>query len=140
MPSDQRQKDEGAMRPFISDEVALVLYAALLAAWIGCLIWGSLASHLPSIPRFLVWDKLRHFLAYAILMFFSGNFFRPLCKNYQWGWRIGFIFTVGFGLLMEIAQQNLTTTRQADWKDLLANSLGALLIFVIMQLKKQKLS
>jgi len=138
MPTGQRHEKKNKSTPLISDEVALVLYAALLATWIGCLLWSSLASHLPTVPRVLAWDKLQHFFAYAILMFFSGHFFKSLFKHRLRGWITGFIFTVGFGLLMEIGQETLSTSRQADWKDLIANTLGAGLVFAGALLEKRK--
>lgn len=140
MPTGQRQNKESGPNSLVSDEVALVIYAALLAIWMGCLLWSSLASHLPTVPRILTWDKLQHFFAYAILMFFSGHFFKSLFRNRQKGWIIGFIFTLGFGLLMEIGQETLSTSRHADWKDLVANSLGAGLIFAVALLKREKRS
>ena len=138
MPTGQHNKKKNNPTPLISDEIALVLYAALLAMWIGGLLWSSLASHLPSVPRIFAWDKLQHFSAYAILMFFSGNFFRSLLKHRHKGWITGFLFTVGFGLLMEVAQESLSTSRQADWKDFVANTLGAGLVFAIALLKSRK--
>jgi glycopeptide antibiotics resistance protein len=140
MPTGRRQKIENKPASLVSDEIALVIYAALLAAWIGCLLWSSLASDLPTIPRILAWDKLQHFFAYAVLMFFSGHFFKLLIKKRQKGWIIGFLFTVGFGLLMEIGQKTLTSSRQADWKDLVANTLGAGLVLAIALLTKEKRS
>lgn len=140
MPAGQRHNKKNELTPIVSDEVALVIYAALLAAWMGCLLWSSLASHLPTVPRILAWDKLLHFFAYAILMFFSGNFFNLLLKKRLMGWIIGFTLTLGFGLLMEIGQQTLSTSRHADWKDLVANSLGAGLILAIALLSHQKRS
>ncbi len=138
MPTGQRHDKKNNPNPLISDEVALVIYAALLATWIGCLLWSSLASHLPTVPRIFAWDKLQHFSAYAILMFFSGHFFKSLFKHRRIGWISGFIFTVGFGLLMEIGQETLSTSRQADWKDLIANTLGAGLVFALALLEKRK--
>lgn len=138
MPTEQRHEEKNISPPLISDEVALVLYAALLAAWIGCLLWSSLASQLPTVPRILAWDKLQHFSAYAILMFFSGNFYRALLKHHRKGWITGFLFTIGFGLLMELAQEALSASRQADWKDFVANTLGAGLVFSIALLKNRK--
>lgn len=137
MPIAQRQEKEKAP-PIISDEVALVISAALLATWIGFLLWSSLASHFPALPRFLAWDKLQHLLAYAILMLLSGRFFKLLFDNRIRSWIFGFIFTIGFGLLMEIAQEALTTSRHADWMDLAANSLGAGLILLIALMQKKK--
>lgn len=140
MPAEKRHDKKNRPAQLVSDEVALVIYAALLAAWMGCLLWSSLASHLPTVPRIFAWDKLLHFFAYAILMFFSGNFFKLLFKKRLKGWITGFIFTVGFGLLMEIGQQTLSTSRHADWKDFVANSLGAGLILAIALLAKEKRS
>lgn len=137
MPTKPRQQKED-QTPVVSDEVLLVIYAALLAIWIGCLLWSSLTSHLPTVPRFLAWDKLHHFFAYAILMLFSGLFLKTLLKDRLKGWMIGFTFTLGFGLLMEIGQATLSTTRHADWKDFIANSLGAGLILAIVLLKNNK--
>ncbi|MBE0503140.1 MAG: VanZ family protein [Desulfuromonadales bacterium] len=139
MLTGQRHEKKETPTHLISDEVALVLYAALLATWIGCLLWSSLASHLPTVPKIFAWDKLQHFSAYAILMFFSGNFFRSLLKHRRKGWITGFLFTVGFGLLMEIAQETISTSRHADWKDFVANTLGAGLVFTVALLKKEKL-
>ena len=136
----QRQQKKGKPTPIVSDEVALVIHAALLAIWVGLLLWSSLASHLPAVPRILAWDKLQHFFAYAVLMLFSGNFFKSLLRNRLKGWITGFVFTVGFGLLMEIGQETLSASRHADWKDFVANSLGAVLIFSIALLKRKKRS
>lgn len=137
MPTERHHEKTNKSSPLISDEVALVLYAALLAMWIGGLLWSSLASHLPTVPKIFTWDKLQHFSAYAILMFFSGNFFRALLKHHRKGWIAGFLFTVGFGFLMEIAQETLSASRQADWKDFVANTLGAGLIFAVALLKNR---
>jgi VanZ family protein len=71
-------------------------------------------------------------------MFFAGNFFRALLKHHRKGWATGFLFTVGFGVLMEIAQETLSTSRQADWKDFVANTLGAGLVFAVALFKKEK--
>lgn len=137
MSTGNDRKTKNTKDALISDEAALILYAALLATWISGLLWASLSSHLPSIPRFFAWDKMQHFFAYAVLMLFSGNFFKALIKNHAKGLTLGFTFTVAFGLLMEIGQQTLTTSRNADWKDFLANTLGASMIFIFALLKRK---
>lgn len=139
MSTAQRQQKDSVTTPSgVNDEVALVIHAALLALWMSFLLWSSLASQLPAIPRFLAWDKLQHLFAYALLMFFSGRFFKSLVRNRLRGWIIAFIFTLGFGLLMEIGQETLSASRHADWKDLVANSLGAGLVFFLALIKKEK--
>lgn len=138
MPTATHRNKENKASPIVSNEVTLVISAALLATWIGCLLWASLASHLPQVPRILAWDKLQHFTAYAILMLLSGRFIQLLLRNRVRGWIVGFIFTVGFGLLMEFGQETLTSNRHADWKDFTANSLGATIILFIALFKKNK--
>jgi hypothetical protein len=140
MPAGERHNRKNAPTPVVSDEVALVIYAALLATWMGCLLWSSLASNLPPVPRFLAWDKLQHFVAYAILIPVPRNFLKPLLNNRPQGWIIGFIHTRGFGLRMEFGHQTHSTSRHADGKDLVANALGAALIFAIALLCKEKKS
>jgi hypothetical protein len=66
-------------------------------------------------------DKLGHFLAYFTLMAWAVMLFK--------GWRArvlvaGALVLLGLGL--EFAQATLTTTRQGDARDVLANSLGVL--------------
>lgn len=132
MPSALRQNKNREEKTTMSDEVALVLYAAMLAIWTGALLWTSLTPTLPYIPRILSWDKLHHFSAYAMLMFLSANFFQLLIKKRVKGAIIAFIFTLSFGTIMEIGQGILSTSRHADWNDLLANTLGAALIFTLL--------
>lgn len=137
MPTTRRQLKSKESTAVVSDEVALIIHAALLATWMGLLLWSSLASDLPAVPRILAGDKLQHLLAYAVLMFFSGRFFKSLSRSHLKGWLFGFIFTVGFGFLMEIGQETLSLSRHADWKDLVANTIGAAFILFISLLKKK---
>lgn len=138
MPITHRQLKTKETIAVVSEEVALLIHAALLATWMGSLLWSSLASDLPAVPRILAGDKLQHLFAYAVLMFFSGRFFKSLSRSHLKGWLIGFIFTVGFGFLMEIGQETLSVSRHADWKDLVANTIGAALILVISLLRNGK--
>jgi VanZ family protein len=66
-------------------------------------------------------DKLGHFLAYFTLMAWAVMLFK--------GWRArvlvaGALVLLGLGL--EFAQAMLTTTRQGDSRDVLANAMGVL--------------
>lgn len=66
-------------------------------------------------------DKLGHFLAYFTLMAWAVMLFK--------GWRARLLVAgalVLLGLGLEFAQATLTTTRQGDARDLLANTLGVL--------------
>ncbi|WP_290890223.1 VanZ family protein [Arenimonas sp.] len=66
-------------------------------------------------------DKLGHFLAYFTLSAWAAMLFE--------GWRArvlvaGALMLLGLGL--ELAQATLTTTRQGDARDMLANALGVM--------------
>ena len=51
---------------------------------------------------------------------------------------ISFIFSVFFGITIEILQSVFTTTRAADVRDILANTIGATIgLFTAIALKKQ---
>lgn len=84
---------------------------------------GSLlpANDLPT-PAFKGIDKLEHMLGYAMLSGYAVLLFeRPRSR-----W-LATLAVVGFGVLIEGAQGWLTTSREADGLDVLANSAGALL-------------
>ena len=65
------------------------------------------------------WDKSNHALAFAALAFSSvwALWQRPR----QWVWLV--LALVGYGIAIEIAQ-GLLPPREADWRDVLADSLG----------------
>lgn len=107
------------------DNVALVWRAILLAGWMGLLLWLSLASRLPSVPRVFAWDKLHHALAHAVLAWLAGRFFILLWRSERSGWWSGFLLSLLFGIFVEVAQGMLTANRHADWHDLAANIVGA---------------
>lgn len=120
------------------NEALLVVDALLLVGWMGCLLWGSLATSLPRTPLFQLWDKLQHFFAYAVLMFFAGRFFERLLRRDLSGWLTGFAVSVFFGLSLEFLQGALTRVRHFDLFDLAANTLGAATTFLIVQIFKKR--
>jgi VanZ family protein len=79
-------------------------------------------------------DKYVH----ATFHFFFVVFWQQYLRNSGSGIKISRIFgrvfslSIIYGCLIEIAQQYLTTTRQADLKDVLANFTGALLAIVLL--------
>ena len=92
-----------------------------LGVWLGGWALCIALSLLPPIPLDGPpdSDKLGHFLAYFTLMAWAVMLFK--------GWRArvlvaGALVLLGLGL--EFAQATLTTTRQGDARDLLANTLG----------------
>jgi VanZ family protein len=87
---------------------------------------GSLA-HLPAtgvqVPQ---GDKVQHLLGYGALSFWFCQLYPG--RRDRWIWLLGLFV---FGVSMEVAQGTLTAYRSADPQDVIANSTGLLLGFVL---------
>jgi VanZ family protein len=113
----------------------LYFWAALL--WTGIIAFFCLVQ-LNNVPMGNVsnLDKLVHAFFHFVLTTFcflflksraiDANSFKPLIAS--------FLFSVFFGIGIEIAQELLTTTRHADILDILANVSGATLAVVLVLL------
>lgn len=98
------------------------LWLALWAVMIGAVIAGSLlpARELPALP-FAGFDKLEHFVGYAVLSAYAVMLFARMRAR---TWAAAGLMALGVGL--EVAQAHLTLSRQADLADAFANTLGVL--------------
>lgn len=76
-------------------------------------------SGLPPVPE--GGDKVEHFLAYAALAASAVQLFET-----RRAWCVIGVVLVGLGIGLEFAQGALTTTRMADPRDALANTLGVI--------------
>ena len=77
-------------------------------------------------PLFQMQDKVAHAAIYGLLFFFCAHAYSnrfPL-------WLLALVLA-GFGLSMELAQ-SMTSYRQAEGWDMLANSTGILLVWLLM--------
>jgi VanZ family protein len=81
--------------------------------------WGELTPHPPHLEGPLLWDKADHFIAYFGL---------ALLAALGWGLRRSLLLVVlgviALGGILELLQA--VTGRDAEWGDMLANTLGAL--------------
>lgn len=82
-------------------------------------------------------DKVGHFCAYALTAWlaclaFSARLSRPLVA--------AFVYATVIGGILELLQAYMTTTRQGEWADLLANLLGALVGCVVFRLWRRAVS
>jgi len=80
-------------------------------------------------------DKLTHLIAYFLFtsvwfLFFYG--FQK--KTKKQALTRSFIFAIVFGIIIEVLQKVLTEHRQADYKDVIANVIGALIAVIIINL------
>ena len=76
-------------------------------------------------------DKYGHFIAYFVLSlswFYFNNTSKKKYKKYIIG-----IFIISYGMILEVLQGLLTTYRQADVYDFLANSAGVILAVILFK-------
>lgn len=78
-------------------------------------------------------DKVAHFGMYAIMALLTVIATKNISVKPSYLW--AFIFSSGYGCLMEILQEKLSTGRLFDWQDIVANIFGAfagtMLIYMI---------
>ena len=100
----------------------------LFLSWLTLILWLSLSSDPPEVKLdFLAWDKARHALAYALLTVLGGWTARGRLVPALIAWGGAALVAVLVGGVIEIAQGMMAVGRLAEWGDLAANALGALL-------------
>ncbi|RNC67583.1 MAG: hypothetical protein ED859_13965 [Desulfuromonadales bacterium] len=111
----------------------------LLAAWSGTILWFSLD---PSPPEpnveLLAWDKFQHAAAYGVLALLWGTFLVAFSEGRHWSWFRAFAAAVGYGALMEVAQVVLTSTRRAEFGDLVADAAGAGIVCLLAATRRTR--
>jgi VanZ family protein len=100
------------------------LWLAAVLAFAAFIAWSSLAPT-PPVSAPSLSDKLQHFVAYLALTLLASGIAMP---GRLWLTAFRCFLLGGF---LEIAQGLLTTTRQAEWGDLAANTAGILAAWII---------
>jgi VanZ family protein len=119
----------------------LLLIWAILCSGIIAYFCLTDSSNLPAVS-FPSIDKIVHFCFHfgftiSWIVFFKKELKGKDVNDYK-AYLISFIFSVFFGITIEILQSVLTVTRASDVSDVLANALGALAgVFTAIALKKQ---
>ena len=113
--------------------VITIIYS--LALTTICLIQIDGIVHEVKIPNA---DKIFHFFSFFALAFlwYITLFFKfGLNKNKSIINAI--LISVAFGIIIEILQGRFTATRQSDIKDVFADTLGALLVALVIYIKNR---
>ncbi|MFB9053313.1 VanZ family protein [Formosa undariae] len=83
-------------------------------------------------------DKVFHFLAYCLLSLLWYIVFK---YGYKWAQAKALLITgvvsISFGVLIEYLQGALTETRQFDVLDIFANSVGVILMLLVLAIKNK---
>lgn len=118
----------------------LLIWAIICSGVIGYFCLTD-SSNIPAV-NFPSIDKIVHFCFHfgftiSWILFFKKELKGKDSDDYK-AYLISFIFSVFFGITIEILQTALTVTRTADVTDILANALGAFVaVFSAIGFKKQ---
>lgn len=74
---------------------------------------------------------MQHAIAYGLLTYLAGLFLYELIRKFWLGWICAAMGSFFVGLLMEWAQHTLTRNRVAEFLDLVADTLGSLIVLAI---------
>ncbi|MFD1603874.1 VanZ family protein [Flavobacterium artemisiae] len=119
----------------------LLLIWAIICSGIITYFCLTDSSNIPVI-NFPSIDKIVHFCFHfgftvSWILFFKKELKGKEADDFK-AYLISFIFSVFFGITIEILQSIFTTTRAADVTDILANALGAVVaVFSAIGFKKQ---
>lgn len=80
-------------------------------------------------------DKIFHFLAYGLLMLLWFLFIYK--SNYKKSLLVSSIIVLLYGTIIEVLQGQLSTSRIADVNDIFANSLGVVIMALIINIKRE---
>lgn len=82
-------------------------------------------------------DKIVHFLFYLFFVILWGLVKRQNDSNRKY-YLFVFLVAMSYGLIIEVLQEILTNTRQADFYDFLANTTGAFVGLIVLLYYKNK--
>ena len=119
--------------------------SAFWSSFYPSLIWFLIilvGSILPSsnVEEIEVWDKLLHFIFYAIFSFFLFLLSHKLTlglDSFIKKWTFVFTIVTIVGVGIEFIQYTLIPSRSGDWLDLLANSVGLITMLSSIYLLKR---
>ena len=113
-------------------------YFILLIFWLGVIFTLSLFSYkIDADPKLANQDKIAHLFFYFVLTILLIQFFKKeisidlVNKN---GVTLSIILAFTYGTIIEFLQWAFTTTRSAEWNDVLANSLGISIAVISLNL------
>lgn len=117
---------------------AAALFTALALIWSVTLLFLCLTDSPPELEGPLGWDKIQHAAALGMLAFFVSSACHAKRKSLFQSAGYGFGYATLLGGTIEILQQTLTTSRQADPYDLAADAAGALFAVAILHLWQRR--
>ena len=94
------------------------------------------------LPSFIPYDKIAHFILYFvlfILLIFGFNKYTESKFIFKYKYLLGSVFSLFYGLFIELFQKYIIINRHFDLFDLLANFIGILFgLFLYIKILKNK--
>lgn len=116
-------------------------YLIVAIIWTGIITYFCLikSSAIPGIANGL--DKIGHFSFHFGMVIFWFLYFNARKKHLflKINLRNAFLLSLFYGIFLELGQKYLTTTRNADIKDVLANSVGGLMAILLLAVRSNRL-
>ncbi|MDO7173436.1 VanZ family protein [Mariniflexile sp. AS56] len=82
-------------------------------------------------------DKIFHFLAYTVLAFlWYSTFLNTFKLEDKKALSYAVLFSIAFGIIIEVLQGTVTASRSADVYDVMANTMGVFLTVLIVFINK----
>ncbi len=104
-----------------------------LFVWAGLILYLSLTPDPPGSSSLPGWDKLLHAGAYGLMALLLAWTLDDSRQNRTRTCIIAFTLTMIFGASLEVLQGVMQVGRTAEWGDLVADGVGALLACVIFR-------
>jgi VanZ family protein len=106
----------------------------LVIGWtIVAMVWYLSLTPKPPEVGIKLWDKLNHFIAYAVLMGWFGQLYWQKTQRLFW---FGFFAAMGIGI--EVFQ-GMDVHRMFEYQDMLANMLGIVSATLVLSFKGDQL-
>lgn len=113
----------------------LLTLSRIHAIFVCCIVFTTIMALIPieDVPNpFNLWDKTQHALAFVVLTI-TG------CLAYPQKTKVVYIGLILYGASIEIMQSTLTITRIGEISDLLADSVGVGIGFIIYLLVRKNI-
>ncbi len=112
------------------------IWTILYILWFIAILWFSLDPSPPQISDMglLAWDKFQHATAYAMMTILGGLGLCRWIRPPRRCWLVSGGIALFIGVGVEIAQGLMRLGRFADWRDIVANSVGVVIAFLIVTL------
>lgn len=109
------------------------MWRFLCAALTLLILWLALMPA-ASAPAGLGWDKLNHAAAIAAATGLAFVSIKPRRRAAG----AAFLYGASLGILIEILQGTMTTTRSAEWGDVVADLIGAGCVWALIRIYRHK--